>query len=87
MRFACPFRYGMSVNSDSVTRSIFYKYLHPKEVYISEGILVPDLIRKKVRCILLIPGRAQCIYLITNNTHTELDTTGDQEGFYQVPSV
>lgn len=55
VRFACPFRYGMSVNSDSVTRSIFYKYLHPKEVYISEGILVPDLIRKKVHSIWLQP--------------------------------
>ena len=40
----------MSVNSDSVMRSVFFKYLHPKEVYISEGILVPDLIRKKVGC-------------------------------------
>lgn len=39
--------YGMSVNSDSVMRSAYYKYLHPKEVFISEGILVPDLIRKK----------------------------------------
>merc|ERR1719235_2476142 len=28
-------------------RSAYYKYLHPKEVFISEGVLVPDLIRKK----------------------------------------
>lgn len=39
--------YGMSVNSDSVMRSVFYKYLHPKEVFIAEGILVPDIARKK----------------------------------------
>lgn len=39
--------YGISVNNDSVMRSAYYKYLHPKEVFISEGILVPDLIRKK----------------------------------------
>ena len=39
--------YGITVNSDSVMRSAYYKYLHPKEVFISEGILVPDLIRKK----------------------------------------
>ncbi|KAJ1422136.1 hypothetical protein B484DRAFT_452508 [Ochromonadaceae sp. CCMP2298] len=39
--------FGMSVNSDSVTRSVFYKYLHPKEVFIAEGTLVPDVIRKK----------------------------------------
>jgi intraflagellar transport protein 52 len=39
--------YGMSVNSDSVTRSVYYKYLHPKEVFIAEGVLVPDIARKK----------------------------------------
>lgn len=38
----------MSVNSDSVMRSVFYKYLHPKEVFIAEGVLVPDIARKKV---------------------------------------
>ena len=38
----------MSINSDSVLRSVFYKYMHPKEVFIAEGTLVPDLIRKKV---------------------------------------
>lgn len=40
-------RFGMSINSDSVTRSAFYKYLHPKEVFIAEGVLVPDIARKK----------------------------------------
>mmetsp|Transcript_10229 Transcript_10229/g.16783 ORF Transcript_10229/g.16783 Transcript_10229/m.16783 type:complete len:550 (-) Transcript_10229:120-1769(-) len=39
--------YGMSINNDSVVRSVFYKYLHPKEVFIAEGTLVPDIIRKK----------------------------------------
>lgn len=39
----------MSVNHDSVTRSAFYKYLHPKEVFIGDGVLVPDIIRKKVK--------------------------------------
>lgn len=38
----------MSVNNDSVTRSAYYKYLHPKEVFIADGVLVPDIIRKKV---------------------------------------
>lgn len=41
--------YGMSINSDSVMRNVFHKYLHPKEVFIAEGVLVPDLARKKVR--------------------------------------
>ena len=37
----------MSVNDDSVLRSVYYKYVHPKEVFIAEGILVPDVARKK----------------------------------------
>lgn len=37
----------MSVNPDSVVRTVFYKYLHPKEVFICDGVLVPDLARKK----------------------------------------
>lgn len=38
---------GISFNNDSVMRSVYYKYLHPKEVYIADGVLVPDLARKK----------------------------------------
>jgi hypothetical protein len=44
--------YGVTVNNDSVLRSVFYKYLHPKEVHIGEGVLVPDIARKKVRIII-----------------------------------
>jgi len=39
--------YGIVVNSDSVIRSVYYKYLHPKEVFIAEGVLVPDIAKKK----------------------------------------
>jgi intraflagellar transport protein 52 len=39
--------YGMSVNADSVLRSVYHKYLHPKEVFISDGVLVPDILRQK----------------------------------------
>lgn len=31
--------YGMSVNADAVLRTTHYKYMHPKEVLISDGIL------------------------------------------------
>ena len=31
--------YGMSVNPDAVVRTTHYKYLHPKEVLVSDGIL------------------------------------------------
>ena len=36
---------GMSVNNDSVIRKTFHKYLHPKEAFIANGILNPELIR------------------------------------------
>jgi len=39
--------FGMSINNDSVTRAAFYKYYHPKEVFIGNSIMVPDIIRKK----------------------------------------
>ena len=39
--------YGIECNNDSVLRSVYYKYLHPKEVFIADGILVPDLAKKK----------------------------------------
>lgn len=29
----------MNVNNDCVVRTSFYKYFHPKEVYIQEGII------------------------------------------------
>ncbi|KAJ3209464.1 Intraflagellar transport protein 52, partial [Clydaea vesicula] len=35
--------YGMSVNSDAVTRTVYFKYFHPKEVYITNGVLNREL--------------------------------------------
>lgn len=32
-------QFGMSINNDAVVRTTHYKYLHPKEVLISDGIL------------------------------------------------
>jgi len=49
--------YGLSCNKDSVLRSVFYKYLHPKEVFIADGILVPDIARKKNATTLASGGR------------------------------
>jgi intraflagellar transport protein 52 len=37
--------FGISVNTDSVVRSTYYKYLHPKEAFISNGILCEDIVR------------------------------------------
>ena len=31
--------YGMAFNTDAVVRTVYHKYLHPKEVYISNGVL------------------------------------------------
>jgi len=36
---------GMSTNQDTVIRKTFYKYLHPKEAFISHGVLNQELVR------------------------------------------
>ena len=38
-------QYGISINNDCVVRTAFYKYLHPKEVYIQSGILNNEVTR------------------------------------------
>ncbi len=38
-------QFGISVNSDSLVRTSYYKYLHPKEVFISNGILNKEIVR------------------------------------------
>ena len=36
---------GISVNNDAVVRKTFFKYLHPKEAFIANGILNQELVR------------------------------------------
>jgi len=36
---------GISVNSDSVIRKTFHKYLHPKEAFIGSGCLSEELVK------------------------------------------
>ena len=36
---------GISVNGDSVIRKTYFKYLHPKEAYVGNGILNNELVR------------------------------------------
>ena len=38
-------QFGISVNNDSLVRTSYYKYLHPKEVFISNGILNKEIVR------------------------------------------
>jgi len=37
--------YGIMINSDAVVRTVYYKYLHPKEVYVSTGIVNREINR------------------------------------------
>ena len=37
--------FGMMVNEDAVVRTVYYKYLHPKEVYVSTGVLNREINR------------------------------------------
>ncbi|KAJ3028009.1 UNVERIFIED_CONTAM: Intraflagellar transport protein 52 [Siphonaria sp. JEL0065] len=51
--------YGMVVNPDCVTRTVFYKYFHPKEVFVSNGILNREINRaagKKAHVSTVKPG-------------------------------
>jgi intraflagellar transport protein 52 len=45
---------GISVNTDTVVRKTFFKYLHPKEAYIGNGCLNDDLVRYRLFLDLLI---------------------------------
>jgi intraflagellar transport protein 52 len=36
---------GISINADSVIRRTFYKYLHPKEAFVANGVLNSELVR------------------------------------------
>ena len=36
---------GISVNNDCVIRKTYFKYLHPKEAFIGNGILNTELVR------------------------------------------
>ena len=38
-------QYGISVNTDCVVRTAFYKYFYPKETFISSGILNEEVSR------------------------------------------
>ena len=38
-------QFGIYVNNDSVIRKAFFKYLHPKEAYIGNGVLNKELVR------------------------------------------
>lgn len=37
--------FGISINSDAVIRTSFYKYFHPKEAYVHNGILNEEVTR------------------------------------------
>ena len=38
-------KFGITINSDCVVRTSFYKYFHPKEAYIHNGILNQEITR------------------------------------------
>ena len=38
-------KFGITINSDCVVRTSFYKYFHPKEAYVHNGILNEEVTR------------------------------------------
>ena len=39
--------YGMAVQADAVVRTVYYKYLYPKEVFVANGVLQPSIAATK----------------------------------------
>lgn len=39
--------YGMTVMGDAVVRTVYYKYLYPKEVFVANGVLQPSIATTK----------------------------------------
>lgn len=37
--------YGVAIKNDAVVRTVYYKYHHPKEAFVSDGILCPEISR------------------------------------------
>jgi len=70
--------YGISVNGDSVLRTVYYKYLHPKEVFISSGVLHPELVNKKSQSS-LTNRRSSSSSSNSNNKGNQPSSTSPQE--------
>ncbi|KAB0804768.1 hypothetical protein PPYR_01738 [Photinus pyralis] len=47
--------YGMVPNMDSLIRTHYYKYFHPKECYIEDGNILEALTKEKVQLNLVVP--------------------------------
>jgi len=39
--------FGISIQSDSVVRTVYHKYLHPKQVYVANGVVHPEVAERK----------------------------------------
>lgn len=39
-------KYGITFNKDSVCRTVYYKYLHPKHVHIGQGVLNKEFVKR-----------------------------------------
>ncbi|KAJ3272210.1 Intraflagellar transport protein 52 [Terramyces sp. JEL0728] len=48
--------YGMTVNPDALARTVYYKYFHPKEVYVTHGVLNREFNRAAGKKVGSAPG-------------------------------
>ncbi|KAJ3130137.1 Intraflagellar transport protein 52 [Nowakowskiella sp. JEL0407] len=64
--------YGIMVNSDALTRTVYYKYYHPKEVYVPNGILNREINRAAGKKISLSATTA----MIGHNEDTSISDMG-----------
>eukprot|EP00604_Paraphysomonas_vestita_P002548 CAMPEP_0174818126 /NCGR_PEP_ID=MMETSP1107-20130205/750_1 /TAXON_ID=36770 /ORGANISM="Paraphysomonas vestita, Strain GFlagA" /LENGTH=527 /DNA_ID=CAMNT_0016029569 /DNA_START=242 /DNA_END=1829 /DNA_ORIENTATION=+ len=79
--------YGISCNNDSVLRSVYYKYLHPKEVFIADGILVPDIARKKNSTILSSSRKGASSTASSSSSTTTTQSTKPSKSSRASPSL
>eukprot|EP00940_MAST-03C_sp_MAST-3C-sp2_P000410 g410.t1 len=76
--------YGIRINDDAVVRTVYYKYLHPKEVFISSGVLSKDFL--KIARKFAAAKKKKLSKISTAEMKIEHDT-GEDKGEKQVPFV
>jgi len=70
--------YGMRLETEEVIRTTYYKYLHPKHVYISHGILHPALISEGTDLILKDKDEDSMLHEIDSLSYTSTSNGSDE---------
>jgi intraflagellar transport protein 52 len=60
--------YGIKVNTDAAVRTVYYKYLHPKEVLVTNGVVNREIpsIAKKIAAKSKVSRRGGAMHSLTH---------------------